>query len=260
MTLSDAQLLAWIEALFWPLTRIAGVFAIAPVLGARTVPRPLRLVLALLMTLLLLPVLPAAPVITLFSADWWLETAHQLALGVAMGFVVMVVFEAVVMGGELISYGMGLSFAQLVDPLRGAGTPVVGQMLMVLATLLFLSLHGHLRLLEALALSFEHMPIGQTALNAEAWHSLVLWGGQIFSAGLQIALPVMMALLLANLAFGVMSRSAPALSAMSIGFPISLAAGLLLLRFSLPGLHAVFAQLLDAVDAMLWGLISRAHV
>ncbi len=263
MTFTDAQLLGWMEMLFWPLTRVAGLLAIAPVLGARTVPRPIRVVLALLITLVLLPVLlpvlPPMPVIALFSPAWWLETLHELVLGVVMGFVVMVVFEAVVLGGELIAYGMGLSFAQLVDPLRGAGTPVVGQMLLVLATLMFLSLQGHLRLIEALAMSFQRLPVGDSALNVEALHSLVLWGGQIFSAGMQIALPVMMALLLANLAFGVMSRSAPALSAMSVGFPISLAAGLLLLRYSLPGLQSVFSQTLDAAYAFLTTLMPLAN-
>ena len=259
MSFSDAQLMQWMQQLFWPLTRVAGLLAIAPVLGARTVPRAIRVVLALLITLVLIPVLPPTPVIPPFSAAWWLETVHELALGVAMGFVVMLVFEAVVLGGELIAYGMGLSFAQLIDPLRGAGTPVVGQLLLVLATLMFMSLDGHLKLIEALAMSFERMPVGNAALNGQALMALALWGGMLFSAGMQIALPVMMALLLANLAFGVMSRSAPALSAMSVGFPISLAAGLLLMRFSLPGVMSVFSNTLEAAQELILQVMELAR-
>lgn len=259
MTFTDAQLLGWIQAFLWPMVRIGGVLASAPVLGARTVPVRIRVVLALLLTLALAPVLPAMPLIPLFSAAWWLETGRELLIGVAMGFVLMLVFEAVVLGGELIAYGMGLSFAQLVDPLRGAGTPVVGQMLMIMATLLFLALGGHLRLIEALAQSFQGLPVGGGGLDADALRVFAVWGGQLFAGGVQLALPVVIALLLVNLAFGVMSRSAPALSAMSVGFPIALAAGLLLLRFSLPTLQLVLGTLLDAAFALLGQATGGGH-
>ncbi|MDH4457257.1 MAG: flagellar biosynthetic protein FliR [Nevskia sp.] len=253
MNFTDTQLIAWLEAVFWPMVRIGGVLATAPVLGARVVPVRIRVVLLVLLTLVLAPLLPAAPYLETFKAAWWLEVGRQLLLGVAMGFVLMIVFEAVVMAGELISYGMGLSFAQLVDPLRGAGTPVVGQLLMVMATLLFLSVGGHLRLIEALAASFQTLPVGGRGLDAEALSMLARWGSALFVGGVQIALPVMIALLLVNLAFGVMSRSAPALSALSVGFPIALAAGLVLLSYSLPTLAAVLEHLLDQA----YGLLSE---
>ena len=259
MNFSDAQLQAWLQAFLWPMVRIGGLMASAPVLGNTHVPVRIRVVLAVLLTLVLAPLLPAPVELTLFSADWWLETARQLLIGVAMGFVLMMVFEAVVLAGEMIAYGMGLSFAQLVDPLRGAGTPVVGQLLMLLGTLLFLSLGGHLRLLEALAVSFRGLPVGGSGLDAESLHALALWGSQLFSAGLQIALPLVVALLLVNLAFGVMSRSAPALSAMSVGIPISLAAGLLLLRYSLPTLQMVLEAMLDSAFALLSQLTGGGH-
>lgn len=261
MTFTDTQLIAWLEAWFWPMVRIGGVLATAPVLGGRVVPVRIRVVLMLLLTLVIAPLLPAAPYLETFKAGWWLEVGQQLLIGIAMGFVLMVVFEAVVLAGELISYGMGLSFAQLVDPLRGAGTPVVGQLLMVMATLLFLSVGGHLRLIEALAASFRTLPVGGAGLDAEALSMLARWGANLFVGGVQIALPVMIALLLVNLAFGVMSRSAPALSALSVGFPIALGAGLVLLGYSLPTLAAVLDHLLDQAFTLIGELFrSPGHV
>lgn len=257
MTVTDTQLIAWLEAVFWPMVRIGGVLATAPVIGARVVPVRIRLILLVLLTLVLAPLLPTPPYLETFKAAWWLEIGRQLLIGVAMGFVLMIVFEAVVLAGELISYGMGLSFAQLVDPLRGAGTPVVGQLLMVAATLLFLSLGGHLRLIEALAASFETLPVGRGAgLDAEAFSMLARFGSTLFMGGVQIGLPVVIALLLVNLAFGVMSLSAPALSALSVGFPIALAAGLVLLSYSLPTLAAVLNVLLDRAFALIAELAS----
>ena len=261
MTFTDTQLIAWLQAWFWPMVRIGGVLATAPVLGGRVVPVRIRVVLMVLLTMVIAPLLPAAPYLETFKAEWWLEVGQQLLIGIAMGFVLMIVFEAVVLAGELISYGMGLSFAQLVDPLRGAGTPVVGQLLMVMATLLFLSVGGHLRLIEALAVSFQTLPVGGAGLDAEAFSMLARWGSNLFVGGVQIALPVMIALLLVNLAFGVMSRSAPALSALSVGFPIALGAGLVLLSYSLPTLAAVLNHMLDQAFTLIGELFrSKAGV
>lgn len=262
MTITDTQLLAWLHAFLWPLVRIGGVLATAPVLGARVVPARVRVVLALLLTITLAPVMPplsaAMQALPPFAADWFLEIARQLLIGVAMGFVLLLVFEAVVLGGELIAYGMGLSFAQLVDPLRGAGTPVVGQILTIAATLLFLTAGGHLRLIDALATSFATLPVGGAVFDPALLKALAVWGGMLFAGGVQIALPVVIALLLVNLAFGVMNRSAPALNAMSVGFPIALIAGMLLLRFDLPTLQAVLAALLDQAFALI-GMLGTAH-
>lgn len=234
MVFTDAQLTAWIGHWLWPLVRIGGLLAVAPVLGAKNVPARARVVLALLMTLVMAPLVGTMPVYALMTPPWFLEIARQLVIGIAMGFVLMLVFEAITFGGEMIAYGMGLSFAQLVDPVRGASTPVVGQLLLIFATLIFLANGAHLRLIEALAMSFQTLPVGGEGLTQDAFLGLARWGGELFIGGLRLALPLVIALLLVNLAFGVMGRAAPSLGGMAVGFPIALAAGMVLLRYGLP--------------------------
>ena len=250
--------MAWIQHYVWTFTRIGGVLMTAPVLGSSRAPRRIRLMIGLMLTLILAPLMPVASAMTLFSAAWWLMTVQQLVTGVAIGFVLMLAFEAVVMGGEIISYGMGLSFAQLADPVRGVSTPVVGQFLMVLATLLFLAMNGHLMLIEILAESFRNLPADQTSMNMSHLGDIIRWSSVIFSGGLRLALPIMVALLLVNMAFGVLSRATPSLNFQSVGFPISLFAGLLLLRYSMPGLQSVFEDLLEEAWQVIAVLIS-AH-
>lgn len=247
MQITDTQMMAWIQHYVWIFTRIGGVMMTAPVLGSNHVPRRIRIVLAVTLTLILAPLTPVAAAVTLFSAPWWLITVAQLALGIAIGMVLMIAFEAVVMGGELISYGMGLSFAQLADPVRGVSTPVVSQFLLILLTLLFLAMNGHLMLIEILAKSFISLPPAQAGLDQTRFTGLIQWSGTIFSGGVRLALPVMVALLLVNMAFGVVSRATPSLNLQSVGLPISLIIGLLLMRYSLPGLQTVFEDSLDAV-------------
>lgn len=244
MQLSDAQLLSWVQHYFWTFTRIGGVLMTAPVLGSMHASRRVRLMLGLALTLIIAPITPVAAASNLFSAVWYLITLQQFVIGVAIGFVLMLAFEAVVMGGEIISYGMGLSFAQLADPVRGVSTPVVGQFLLVLATLLFLSMNGHLMLIQTLANSFTTLPVDGGLVDMHRFSALIQWSGVVFSGGLRIALPVMVALLLVNLAFGVLSRATPSINLQSVGFPISLLAGILLLLYSLPALQGVLEDLL----------------
>ena len=245
MTLTDAQLLSWVQHYFWTFTRIGGVLMTAPVLGSMHASRRVRLMLALALTLIIAPVTPVTAVSTLFSASWYLMTLQQFVIGVAIGFVLMLAFEAVVMGGEIISFGMGLSFAQLADPVRGVSTPVVGQFLLVVATLLFLAMNSHLMLIQTLAESFNTMPMQDGAFDMHRLGALLQWSSVVFSGGLRIALPVMVALLLVNLAFGVLSRATPSINLQSVGFPISLLAGVLLLFYSLPALQGVLDDLLN---------------
>lgn len=245
MQLSDAQLLSWVQHYFWTFTRIGGVLMTAPVLGSMHASRRVRLMLALALTLVIAPVTPVAAVSNLFGAAWVLMTLQQFVIGIAIGFVLMLAFEAVVMGGEIISFGMGLSFAQMADPVRGVSTPVIGQFLLVFATLLFLSMNGHLLLIQTLANSFSTMPIQDGVIDMHRLSALIEWSGVVFSGGLRIALPVMVALLLVNLAFGVLSRATPSINLQSVGFPISLLAGVLLLFYSLPALQGVFQGLLE---------------
>src|SRR5690606_14267184 len=137
LQISTGQLEAWLAQYLWPFIRIGACFMAAPVFGARFVPPRVRLLLAGAVTLIVAPLL-APPQVELFSAAAIVITVHQVIIGVAMGFVLQIIFDALAMGGQLLSNSMGLSFAFNVDPLRGASTPVVGQLYMLLVTLTFL--------------------------------------------------------------------------------------------------------------------------
>jgi flagellar biosynthetic protein FliR len=154
------------------------------------------------------------------------------------------VFDALGLAGQLLANSMGLSFAFNVDPLRGSSTAALGQLYIILATLTFLALGGHLALLEVLVHGFTTMPVGTEGLGREGLWSLVLWGGQLFAGAISIALPGVTALLIVNLAFGVVSRAAPTLNLFAVGFPISLVVGLLVVLAGIGPLQEGVAQLI----------------
>ncbi len=248
---TDTQLLSWLQQYLWPFIRIASVFMLAPVLGARNVPARIRIGLAVAVTLIVVPLLPAPPPMPMFGADWWRTLIEQMVIGLCMGFTLLLVLEAVVLGGELIAYSMGLSFAQLADPVRGTSTPVVGQFLLILVTLLFVGLSGHLILIDLLAQSFRSLPVASAGFGGEQLAALLGYSAILFSGGMLLGLPVVTALLVANLALGVIGRSAPALNLFAVGFPVTLVAGLMLLRNGLPSIAEQFGLLLDSAWVVL---------
>ncbi len=245
--LTEAQLNEWIAAYFWPFARIASCLMVAPVFGARFVPARLRIVLAAAITVITAPLLPPLPEIAVFSVEGVLITVQQVLIGLALGFMLQLIFDAIGLGGQLIANSMGLSFAFNVDPMRGAATPALGQFYLLLATMTFVALDGHLALIEVLVRGFETLPPGAGGLGVGGLWSVIGFASRMFAGALAVALPGMTALIVVNLAFGVMSRASPTLNLFGVGFPIMLAFGLVILLAGLPTVQATFAALLAEV-------------
>jgi flagellar biosynthesis protein FliR len=251
ISIDASQLQHWIGALFWPFVRIGACLMVAPVFGASYVPKRVRVALAAAVTMALTPLLPAVPDVALLSADGAIITIQQLLIGVALGFALQLVFDALTLGGQLLANGMGLGFAFNLDPLRGVTTPALGQLYSVLGTLVFLALDGHIALINTLTDSFQGLPVGANGIDAVRARALADWGGMLFLGGLRVALPGMAALLVINLAFGVMSRAAPSLNLFAVGLPVTLIFGLAIVTFAMPTVGTAFTALLgDAFSFM----------
>jgi flagellar biosynthesis protein FliR len=243
INLTTGQLEAWLAQAYFPFARIGACLMVAPMFGARFVPARTRIVLAVAITALVVPLLPA-PAVRPFSGQGFVILVQQLLIGAALGFALQVVFDALGLAGQLLANSMGLSFAFNVDPLRGSSTAALGQLYIILATLVFLALGGHLALIEVLVDGLSSMPIG-ASLRPESLWSIVLWGGTLFSGAISIALPGVTALLIVNLAFGVVSRAAPALNLFAVGFPISLVIGLVVVLAGMGPLVEGITQLIS---------------
>ena len=243
IALSIGQLEGWVAQGFFPFARIGACLMVAPVFGARFVPPRTRIILAVAITALVAPMIPT-PAIAPFSPQGVVVVAQQLLIGVALGFALQIVCDALGLAGPLLANSMGLSFAFNVDPLRGSSTAALGQLYIILATLTFLALGGHLAIIEMLVSGFTSLPVGTGGLGREGLWALVLWGGTLFSGAITVALPGVTALLIVNLAFGIVSRAAPTLNLFAVGFPISLVVGLLVVLAGIGPLQEAVAQLM----------------
>ena len=238
LVIDASDISSWVSRLWWPVIRIGGFVASAPIVSAAAVPSRIKAVLTVAVAFLVAPSVPVPAELSIFSGVGIMTAAQELLIGVAIGMVVQLAFEALTLAGQTIATTMGLGFATLVDPQRGANTAVLGQLFMVFAVLTFLATDGHLVLIAVLAHSFHSLPIGAARLD-EGWLlSVAGWGGRIFESGILIALPAVVALLIVNLALGVVTRAAPQLNLFGIGFPITLLAGYIVLYAGMDGIMA----------------------
>ncbi|WP_054774530.1 flagellar biosynthetic protein FliR [Methylogaea oryzae] len=234
MHYSEAQMLEWVGRFMWPLLRVGSLFISLPVFTSHGVPARARLILAVVISLALAPAVPTPPAIALFSLEGFATVAQQLFIGVLTGYILQLVYATTVYGGNIVSLSMGLGFASLIDPQTGVQVPVVAQIYLILTTLIFLGTDGHLLLIEMLADSFQTIPVGVDGIGLPALKALLAWSSLVFSGGILMALPIMSVLLFITIGMGVATRAAPQLSIFSVGFPLTIGAGLFLLWSLIP--------------------------
>ena len=204
--------------------------------------------MAVLVTALITPSLPNMPSVEPMSAAGLLLSGQQVVIGFAMGFILQMVFGAIVIGGQTLSMTMGLGFAMAVDPQNGVQVPVLSQLYVILATLIFLAIDGHLILIQVLVDSFTLLPIGLSGWSNDFGINVVLWASQMFLTALLLVLPALTAILLVNVAFGVITRAAPQLNIFAVGFPVTITAGFVFITLSMP---TVFSRIVNMFDASL---------
>ena len=245
ISFTSVQLDGWITAFLFPLARIMGLLASAPIFNNAAQPQRIRLLTGVLITLALAPVLPPMPNVPPGSWIGFAVIAQQIIIGALLGFTLRIAFAAIDVAGELIGMQMSLSFAMLYDPQNGGQTPVLSEFLGLITTLIFLSMNGHLLILSVLAESFNLLPVAVTPFSASGFASFLAWTSTLFAAGLLLALPLITALLITNLAMGVLARVAPQLNVFAVGFPVTLMAGFIVLMFSIPYFGAAMERLFD---------------
>ena len=246
-----AQLNTWMTAFLWPFVRILALIATAPIVGHMSVPVRVKIGLAAFITVIVAPTLGPLPPPTVFSAAGIWILVNQFLIGAALGLTMQVVFGAIELTGGVIGLQMGLGFATFFDPGSSGASDVLSRYLNAIAMLAFLALDAHLQMIAALVATFQSVPISSELLNAPGWRTLVEWGGTLFSAGLLLALPVVAAVLIANLALGILNRAAPQIGVFQIGFPLTMLVGLLLVQLMLPNMIPFFSRLFDlGIDAL----------
>ena len=233
MVLLVADIIHLLNQFLWPLVRVSTLLLAGPFFSLAAVNLRVRIAIILVLTWMIYPLVDV-PDIDPFSFSAVTGIFHEVLVGGLMGLTLQIVIAALVVAGQAIAGSMGLSMANMIDPNLG-NVPSLAQFFLIIGTLLFLSLGGHLVMISVLYSSFELLPIASGGFNTDMILSLLNWSSELFVGAVVIAFPIMIGLLLVNALLGLVSRAAPSLNVFAIGFPalIPLGLGMLLLTMTI---------------------------
>lgn len=221
-------LLPLMNALWWPFCRIMAMLSTAPVLGEGTVPIPVRALLSVALSFMMLPVTKGGIMPDPFSLAGVVAMFEQAVIGGVIGLALQFAMAVIGMLGFLASSQVGFSMAQMNDPVNGQASDVVSGLLSLLAILVFFGIDGHLVLMGVVGQSFKAWPVGAGygPLLLEAVALNLAW---VFSAAVLLALPIVFSTMVVQIGFGFLNRVAPSLNLFSLGFSLVTIFGLLML-------------------------------
>jgi flagellar biosynthetic protein FliR len=174
----------------------------------------------------------------------------ELILGLILGMLVNFLFAAVQLGGQIIGFQMGFAMVNVVDPITGTSNAVSAHFLYMCTMLTFLVLNGHLYLLKAVGMSFDYIPPGTLLLQPELADDIFHFSNMMFTLAIRIAAPVMAALFLVDLALALISRAAPQIHVLVLGFPIKITVGFFFLAFIFSIMAQYVGDYLSGLNSM----------
>lgn len=228
---------------------------VVPIIGARLVSPRIRIAFAVAVTVVLMPVIPHFYSADALSISGIIVVVQQILIGAVMGFMVQLLFQIPALGGQLIAMQNGLGMSKVMDPLNGVNVATVGQLFLMTANLIFLALNGHLVLFQVLAESFSMLPVSEQGLPLESYRDIVGYTSWMFASSMLIALPTVVALLIVNMSFGVVSKVATQFNIISIGFPFNMVFGLFIIWAAMSDFLPQFERFTEACLFSLQGLL-----
>ena len=224
------------------------IMALAPGFGGTFVPARAKVALTVLIAIGLLPSVTIPP--PTGDIGLTLVIMREAAIGMALAFMVRALIAGTELAGHLASQQIGFSYAGIIDPSTGAQNNAVSWLYGMVATMAFLGLNGHHEVLRALAASYSGLPIGAGHVDSSLLTGVREALGLVFIVGVRLAAPIVLVLLVVELAVGLISRTAPSLNFMVIGFPLRLIVGLIVLGVIVAAVPQVTGSLIERTIAM----------
>lgn len=258
LEMTAAQLTSALGQVWWPFVRIGAALALMPIFGGNQIPVQVRVLFALIVSLLAAPLMPAMPAVDPLSMQAMLYAGQQVVIGALLALMLELLFAIFSTMGQILSMQMGLGMAMMNDPVNGVSVPTLGKYYQLYVIMLYLALDGHLVALDVVVESFRTWPVGDFFTQAELY-TIILRFGWMIAAALLLALPALSAMLLVNLAFGMMNRAAPQLNVFALGFPMTLLLGMMCLVITTSSIPENFTRLVSDTLMLMRTLEGGAH-
>ena len=252
MSLPFEYLSSLIASYFWPFVRLSSMMMVMVVFGTRMMPTFIRLVFSVAVTAAVVPLLPLQNLpFEIMSLPGFLVTIREALIGILIGFATEFLSQTFVLAGSVVAMQTGLGFAAFMDPVNGESVPVVGQFFSTLCALVFLSIDGPIAVISMTRESFITLPPGLYLLSPSSWMEMAMFLGVMFQAAVSFALASIVAMLVINFTFGIMTRAAPQLNIFSMGFAVSMILGIMVLWLTVTGFLSHFSSLWSRVQSLI---------
>ena len=246
-----AELLTFILVLM----RISGIIATAPMLGSNNIPLQIKIVLILILGIIIHPFIDFPQVFPNQPSGYLLIVFSELLIGLVMGLVGRFMFAAIEFAGTVVGFQMGLSMANMFDPMSEQQISMLARFETAIAMLVFLVMDLHLLIVQAMVQSYSLLPPGGASMNNDLTREILNLSAAVFSIGFQIGAPLIIALFLSNMIIGLLARSVPQIQIFVVGFPLTLLLGFIFLMFGMPYMVSAFRRLFSMLDNQLLNIL-----
>jgi flagellar biosynthetic protein FliR len=236
-----------VAPVFLVFVRIGAVLLSAPFFGHTTVPVRLRILFAVFLAFVLTGYAhPPSAGLSTDATPMLVATVVEAATGLTIGFVAQFLFWSVQFGAEILGFQMGLSLAQVYNPIEGMSSNPIGRFISLALLMVFIMFEGPQQILQALVGSFDAIPLASADLSLTA-EQIVRWAGELFSTGVRLASPFIVSFLLVEMSLGIFARVVPQADLFALGLPVKLMVGLGLTYYLMEGLFALFPSLVQGM-------------
>lgn len=240
--------------------RMTGLFVVAPIFGRRNVPTYFKIGFSFFAALILINTTAIGNVQyndNLLS--YVLLVAKEFLVGLSMGFIAYIAYNAIYIAGEIIDMQVGFGIVNVMDPMSNIQIPVTANVYFIISMLIFLSINGHHMLIKALFDSFTTLPMGTAEFSAKLTDSFVSLFSSVFSTGFKIAAPIVATILIADIVLGTISRMVPQMNIFVIGMPLKIIVGILILAITIPLFVTVMESVFKLMDTSTVNYLKELH-
>jgi len=238
------------------LMRVGAMIFVAPIFGGSTVPTQTKILFSLILSLILLPMVPAisqAGLIDIGPLAWL--GLNELLVGLVMGISMVFIFAAVQYAGQIVDFQMGFAIVNLIDPTQDVQIPVMGFFHFLIAILIFLAMDAHHWIIRALVDSFEIVPVMTAGFSGLVIGSVSKAFGDLFVIALRIAAPSIAVLMLYNASLGIIAKTVPQINLLIVGFPVRIALGMIVVGLSMTFFYPYLSTAFDLMVANVYSIM-----
>jgi flagellar biosynthetic protein FliR len=243
------MLLNGIDVFLLVFVRMTGLFVIAPVFGRKNIPTYFKIGFSFMMALILVNTIKVP------QPDYY-NNVYQYAfliikefiVGLTLGYVSYMIFTAIYIAGQMIDMQIGFSLVSVLDPMSNIQIPITSNFYFIISMLVFMSVNGHHVLIKALFDSYKSVPVGAAVFSSDLMNDIIRVFGGTFVIAFKIAAPITAAVLISDVAMGVISRTIPQLNVFVVGMPLKIALGLITMLLTIPMFIALLGSLFEGTN------------